>query len=132
MFCFFACRIAKTFSSTYQKKLTEKDTKAVGDPGVFSADFYLKSTSGNIQIGPPEVISMNETVCAPIILGEASDSSTVKSDEPVKMSVAFDCAAIGGVALVQVFLVAFIGLVTCTSMERRVVLMATVMMTLPA
>lgn len=69
-------RIAKVFSATYQKKLAEKDTKAVADPGVFSADFYLKSTSGNIQIGAPEVISMNETVCTPIILGEASDSST--------------------------------------------------------
>lgn len=60
--------------------------------GIFSADFFLSVEEGfgAVHLGDAEVLSYDESVCQPQLLGPAS-TSTMLSQAPARLAVTFDC-----------------------------------------
>jgi len=76
--------------------------------GTYSMDFFLSVPAGfpGIHLGHAEAYSLDETVSQPRLLGPGS-SSTVISDKPSRLAVAFDCAGTGGTTVVVIKLPLF-------------------------
>jgi len=71
--------------------------------GAFSADFFLMVEEGfpTVHLGDAEVLSYEESVCQPRLLGPAS-RATILTSTPARLAVTFDCKGDGGSAAVQV------------------------------
>lgn len=76
---------------------------AVIAAGQFSLNTFLKVYPGSadIQIGNAEVVSFDDKVCQPKLIGPASEAGTL-TGTPSKLTTTFNCAGYGGSALVVV------------------------------
>mmetsp|Transcript_6053 Transcript_6053/g.24045 ORF Transcript_6053/g.24045 Transcript_6053/m.24045 type:complete len:1290 (-) Transcript_6053:220-4089(-) len=78
---------------------------AVIAPGAFSMDAFLRASSGALQIGNAEVVSFDEKVCVPKLVGPGALASTLNPDgsnKAKRLTVTFNCVGYGGTALVMV------------------------------
>ena len=96
----------RAFRSVVSGAYSTATGPAVMAPGTFSLDTFLRSHASSVQIGNAEVVSFDEKVCVPKLVGPGALASTLNNpdggNKAKRLTVTFNCVGFGGTALVMV------------------------------